>query len=289
MNYSAQDVSAVVCTMNSIKSIEVCLQSLRDCGVGEIIVVDANSRDGTRQIADNFADKVITDPGVGLGVARNLGIAQSQGFLVLNFGSDNVISAPELEKMIYALSSESLAGVSAQTRVQGTDYLAQGLNTWWQSRFRSGPASVIGTPSLFMGQMLRDNPFNTSRQFSDDSELCERWSKKFGAKFSISDAVVQEVGKSSWSEIARRCRMYGYSDYENFAQGRKLDWSTPRKIKSFVHPLKVDFLQPLTRLPLRVAFKTLPFFAAFTSMRYGAWIRTTLVKDKLTVEETKLK
>ncbi len=52
MQYTPQDISAVVCTMNSIKSIHMCLQSLHNCGVGEIIVVDANSKDGTRQVID---------------------------------------------------------------------------------------------------------------------------------------------------------------------------------------------------------------------------------------------
>jgi len=275
MNYSAQDVSAVVCTMNSIKSIEVCLQSLRNCGVGEIIVVDANSHDGTRQIAVNFADKVITDPGVGLGVARNLGIAQSQGSLVLNFGSDNVVSPPELEKMIYALSSESLAGVSAQTRVQGNDYLAQSLNNWWRARFKIGRAVVIGTPSLFRGQLLRENGFATSRRFSDDSELCERLSQQFGSQFAISEAVVYEVGKHEWREITQRCQIYGYSDFENFSAGSQLGWSLTRKIKSVMHPLKVDFIQPLNKLTFIEGVKTAPFLASFTAMRYAGWFRAS--------------
>jgi len=278
VEYTPRDISAVVCTMNSIKSIEVCLQSLRDCGVGEIIVVDANSQDGTRQIVDKFADQVLTDPGVGLGVARNLGIAKSQGSLVLNFGSDNVIIPSELGKMVEALSSKKLAGVSAQTRVQGDDYLSQSLNIWWQTRFKSGPAKVIGTPSLFLGQMLRDNPFDTSRQFSDDSELCERWSQEFGARFAISEAKVREVGKNTWSEITQRCHIYGYSDYENFTQGSQLGWSSTRKIKSVLHPFKVDFVQPLAQLSFKDAAKSAPFLAAFTSMRYAAWIRTTRAK-----------
>jgi len=276
VEYTPRDISAVVCTMNSIKSIEVCLQSLRDCGVGEIIVVDANSQDGTRQIVDKFADQVLTDPGIGLGVARNLGISQSKGSLVFNFGSDNVIRKSDLERMIQTLSSQNLAGVSAQTRVKGRDYLAQCMNAWWQTRFQAGPAHVIGTPSLFVGEVLRENPFDTSRQHSDDSELCERWSREFGAQFAISEAIVYEVGKNEWSEVALRCRNYGFSDYEIFSEGSTKQWTRSRKIQSLLHPFKVDFVQPVTELKPRAAVQVAPFLAAFTTLRYTAWARKAI-------------
>ncbi|MCX6393513.1 MAG: glycosyltransferase, partial [Solirubrobacterales bacterium] len=69
------DVAAVVCTMNSISGIEKCLVSLREAGVGELVVVDAASTDGTLEVADRMADQVLADPGTGLGRARNLGVA----------------------------------------------------------------------------------------------------------------------------------------------------------------------------------------------------------------------
>ena len=53
-----RDVSAVVCTMNSISGIRACLTSLRDAGVGQIVVVDANSTDGTREVSQELADLV---------------------------------------------------------------------------------------------------------------------------------------------------------------------------------------------------------------------------------------
>ena len=55
------EVSAVVCTKNSIASVGPCLQSLRNAGTGEIIVVDASSTDGTHALADSLADRVLQD------------------------------------------------------------------------------------------------------------------------------------------------------------------------------------------------------------------------------------
>lgn len=270
------DVSAVICTMNSIESIQACLASVRAAGVGEIIVVDALSTDGTREVAESLADLVLTDPGTGLGNARNVGIAMTTKSLILNMGSDNVMPPHQLEVMISTLVDGNYAGVSARTVIEGNDYVSRGLNAWRTGRFIPGPAAVIGTPTLFRGQMLRDNPYDPTRRFSDDSELCERWAKDFSAKFAISQAFVQEIGKTTWPEVRIRARMYGVSDSEVFRSGRASGWSTGRKISSLTYPARMDFLRPLTILPIVESIVSAPFLAAFTTLRYAAWAKTSL-------------
>ena len=270
------DVSAVICTKNSIASIQACLQSLEDSEVGEIIVVDASSTDGTRSIADSLADLVLEDPGTGLGQARNIGIAASSKDFILNMGSDNVMPPGQLQRMLMGLSEESVAGVSAQTRIAGSGYVAFGLNTWRSGRFRPGPASVIGTPTLFRGDLLRASPFNPDRSFSDDSELCERWHRDFNSQFAISDAYVYEQGKVSWNELWVRCRMYGISDAEVFSGGRDSGWPVSRQIRSLAHPLTADVIEPITHTPITKAVGALPFLVAFASMRYAGWANAAL-------------
>lgn len=274
MPWHPSDVSAVVCTLDSIAGIERCLASLRAAGVGELIVVDAGSRDGTRAIAEGMADAVLDDPGTGLGNARNVGIAATSGALVLNMGSDNVMPGGQLEVMIADLEARGVQGVSAQTVIEGDDYLSRGLNAWRSGRFRPGPAAVIGTPTLFLGDLLRAHPFDTTRRFSDDSELCERWARDLGARFAISDAHVLEVGKTSWEEIVARCRMYGISDEEVFRIGRASGWDLPRQGTSLLHPARADFVGPISRLPPVEAISSAPFLAAFAAMRYFYWLRT---------------
>jgi len=276
MAWSSGDVSVVVCTLDSIGGIERCLTSLRDRGVGELIVVDAGSTDGTREVADRLADRVLEDPGTGLGNARNVGIAHTSKPLILNMGSDNVMPIGQLQQMIDDLEELGVQGVSARTEIEGTDYVSRGLNAWRTGRFVPGPAAVIGTPTLFVGDLLRTHPYDPTRRFSDDSELCERWAREFGARFAISNAYVLEVGKASWDEVVVRCRMYGISDEEIFSLGRDSGWSLLRQAESLVHPAKVDFVEPVTRLQPGEALVAAPFLAAFTSMRYFYWGRAHL-------------
>jgi glycosyltransferase involved in cell wall biosynthesis len=277
------DVSVVICTKNSIASIQACLQSLKDSGVGEIIVVDASSTDGTRAIADSLADLVLEDPGTGLGQARNVGIAKSSKDFILNMGSDTVMPPGQLQRMLATLTKESVAGVSAQTRIAGSGYIAFGLNTWRSGRFRHGPASVIGTPTLFRGDLLRASPFNPDRSFSDDSELCERWHRDFNATFAISDAYVFEKGKVSWNELWVRCRMYGISDAEVFSSGRDSGWPVSRQIRSLTHPFKADVIEPITHTPITKAAGALPFLLTFASLRYAGWAQEALKRRTTTV------
>lgn len=272
---SPADVSAVVCTLNSVTGIERCLLSLRQAGVGELIVVDAASTDGTRAIADRLADLVLEDPGTGLGNARNIGIACTTKPLILNMGSDNVMPPGQLAYMISALENGGFQGVSARTTIPGGSYLARGLNAWRAGRFIPGPAAVIGTPTLFDGALLRAHPYDASRRFSDDSELCERWAREHGARFAISEAIVEEIGKTSWDEVRVRCRMYGISDEEVYRAGVASGWGLCRRLISIGHPLRVDLLQPASRIPMRQAVSALPFLAAFTVMRYAAWAKSS--------------
>jgi hypothetical protein len=186
-------------------------------------------------------------------------------------GSDNVMPQGQLQGMINFKSGSNFDGVSAQTLIEGSDYLSQGLNSWRRGRFRPGRAAVIGTPSLFTGDLLRRNPYDPSRRFSDDSELCERWTRDLDATFAISNAYVEEIGKTSWDELVVRCRMYGISDEEVFSRGRESGWSIQRQIKSLTHPARVDFVEPITQLTPLDAVKSMPFLAAFTVMRYAFW------------------
>lgn len=270
---SNSSVSAVICTKNSISGISECIQSLRAEDVGEVIVVDAHSTDGTAEVALELADKLVTDPGTGLGNARNMGIAKSTKEFILNMGSDNVMPPGQLGRMLDYLTEGDFHGVSAQTKVIGSGFTARGLNAWREGRFQSGPRNVIGTPTLFPTYILKAHPYDPSAVFSDDSELCQRWKEIFQARFAISDAYVYEIGKNSWNEVVTRCKMYGASDHEIFAKGKKSGWSPKRKYQSILHPLTSDFLTPIRNLPIQESIVNTPFLALFAALRYRYWIQ----------------
>jgi len=273
MENKLSEVSVVVCTWNAESIIENCLLSLRKNKIGEIIVVDASSVDRTREIATKYADTILTDPREGLARARNIGIAKTKGKYVLNFGSDNVLPEGALSGMLKWLIEYNFSGVSAITHLKNSQesYLAKAMNWYKQARFYPGERGVIGTPTLFRADLLKKHPYDDKMGWSDDSDLCDRLRLK-GHRFAISDTLVLEVGSETLKSIIYRWKGYGRSDWEIYKKNSKT-WSLSRKLKSFLHPLRVELIQPFLRTKGSTRVNLLPFLFLITGVRYFSWAK----------------
>ena len=191
----------MVCSKNSENSIEKCLQSLKRNFVKQIILVDGNFTDDTLKIAKKYCTKILFDKGTGLGAARNLGVKNTNCKYILNCGSDNVMTSNSIKKMVAALIKNKATAVSCLTHVCGTNYLSKAMNMYRKNRYSTGKKSIIGTPALFVGNILRKNNFNIYCTHSDDSELCERLNKKQLGTFYVCNAKVLEIGTSNFESI----------------------------------------------------------------------------------------
>ena len=271
---TARDVTAVVCTWDAVENIQACLQSLKDDGVEEIILVDASSTDGTREVAEPFVDQIVTDPRKGLAVARNLGIAVATRPYVLNFGPDNVVAPGSINAMLTYMIEGGFAGVSAATVLAGPGYWTWATDLYKRARFYPGPRAVIGTPTLFATKMIQDIPYDDIMSWSDDSDLCFRWGQ-LGHTFAISDVEVQEFGVTTFGAIWLRYRMYGKSDFETWRKYAP-EWSLARKGLSLLHPFKSDLLLPFLRIPSWKRVAALPFLIMITAVRYAFWVKYAL-------------
>lgn len=102
-------ISAVILTRNEAKNIERCLRSVQ--WVDEIVVTDAESTDGTAEIAKNFGAKVIIHPWEGAGAQYALGTAHATGNWMLVVDADEEVT-PELANAIQGVitSPDSLDG-----------------------------------------------------------------------------------------------------------------------------------------------------------------------------------
>lgn len=96
-------ISVIVPTYCEEEHIERCLRSLRaqrfDKRRFEIIVVDSNSPDHTRELAAKYAHQVLNVKARGVGKARNAGAAVAQGELLLFVDADSVLDPGFLAAM----------------------------------------------------------------------------------------------------------------------------------------------------------------------------------------------
>lgn len=98
------DASVIVCTYNRAASLHDTLQALRALHVPsdrswEVVVVDNNSRDGTRELVCSMQRewpllRYEFEPRQGLSYARNRGVAAARGNVLL-FTDDDVLPEPE--------------------------------------------------------------------------------------------------------------------------------------------------------------------------------------------------
>ena len=85
-------ISVVVPTYNEEKNIEGCLRAIAEQTIPreyiDIIVVDGDSKDRTKEIAEGFADAFIIQTSVGVGGARNDGCMIARGGIVATTDAD---------------------------------------------------------------------------------------------------------------------------------------------------------------------------------------------------------
>ena len=269
-----KSLGAVVCTLNSEASIEACLRSLISARVDQIVIVDGGSTDRTIEIFHSLGLNYLTDPGKGLGLARNIGVEALHTDLALIVGSDNIFSEDTIVAMKHKLD-EGFLGVSCRTKVISRGYLSFCLNSMWGAKIQPGNKNYIGTPQLFERKLLIDFPFSLINSFSDDTELCSRLIASLNGSFFTVPNFCEELGKSNFVELRKRYQIYGLSDWEIYTQNSKI-WGLRRKLSSLLHPLRTEFLTYIRHQSLLNSLITLPILLCVTFFRYQSWIRKSI-------------
>jgi glycosyltransferase involved in cell wall biosynthesis len=108
-------VSVVVPTYQESKRIEAFLaqftrQTLPRTDY-EIIVVDGDSRDGTRELATRYADRVITQTSPGIGGARNDGVRIATADVIATTDADCRLPARWLEHIVHDFEDPEVVAV----------------------------------------------------------------------------------------------------------------------------------------------------------------------------------
>ncbi len=118
-------ISVIIPAYNAAQIIGECLEALlhqsMDQADYEVIVVDDGSTDGTDEIARAHGVRVFSQPNQGPTTARNQGVAQAGGDILLFTDADCVPAETWIEEMVKPLSDPEVVGVKGAyaTRQQG--------------------------------------------------------------------------------------------------------------------------------------------------------------------------
>ena len=134
------DVSIIVPAYNAARTIGACLEGLIRQTVPreryEIIVVDDGSRDETREMAGKHRVHLIVQPHQGPAAARNRGVAEAKGELVLFTDADCVPAQSWVEKMVRAFDDAQVMGVKGAYRTRQKGIIPRFVQCEYEHRYR---------------------------------------------------------------------------------------------------------------------------------------------------------
>ena len=119
-------VSVIVPTYNSSQFLGACLDSIKNQSYKniELIVVDNNSTDNTKEIAKKYTDKVF-NKGPERCTQRNFGVDQASGEYVAIIDSDMKLSENVTAECVEQMQKEGVAGVVIPEESFGEGFWAQ--------------------------------------------------------------------------------------------------------------------------------------------------------------------
>ncbi len=119
-------VSVIIPTYNSSRTIEKCLQSVKDQTYKniELIVVDNNSTDNTKEIARKFTDLVF-NKGPERSAQRNFGAKQAKGDLLLIHDSDIYFHPESVSECVDLVTSQNADAVILPEKSIGEGFWTQ--------------------------------------------------------------------------------------------------------------------------------------------------------------------
>ena len=119
-------VSIIITTKNSSRTLEKCLQSVKNQSYKniELIVVDNNSRDMTKEIAQKYADKVF-NLGPERSTQRNFGAKVSKGKYLLTHDCDIYFHKDSIKECVDLIEKEQCQAVILSQKSIGVGFWAK--------------------------------------------------------------------------------------------------------------------------------------------------------------------
>lgn len=171
--------SIIIPTLNEETTLEFTLNSIPTSSRLEIIVVDGNSQDRTREIAYTRTSQVYISP-PGRARQMNLGAQKAQGKILLFLHADSMIPAGGLEAISKALEDPQVIGGAFRLRINATGWGYRLIA--WGANLRT---RLLGLPYGDQGIFIRRKIFQKMGGFQEiplmeDIDLVRRM-KKIGS------------------------------------------------------------------------------------------------------------
>jgi glycosyltransferase involved in cell wall biosynthesis len=201
-------VSVVVPTFNSGKTLETCLRSIQNQRYKdtELIIVDAFSKDNTRQVAGKFMDSILL-LAAERSPARNLGARQARGRYVFFIDSDMELTPNVIEECVALSVFRSADAVIVPEESVGQSYVAKCKRL--EKAMRMGEA--YGEAARFFKKRAFEfvGGYNENLVIGEDFELTQRLREVGFTIGRCSSTIRHHEGHVSVRKLAAKLYYYG--------------------------------------------------------------------------------
>lgn len=200
-------VSVIVPTYNSSHCLAACLRSICNQSYKniELIVVDNNSKDNTKEIAKSFTKKVF-NRGPERSAQRNYGVSISSGKYVAIIDSDMELSTDVIQACVAEIESKSeMAGV-----VIPEESFGEG---WWASCKKLERSFYVGVPWMEAARFFSKADFEKVGGYNEAMVSGEDWdlSQRVGGTGRISriyEFILHNEGRISLTKTINKKYYY---------------------------------------------------------------------------------
>lgn len=279
-NAPVSNVSIIIIAKNEGDAIEQCLKSMFNQSVlpQEVIVVDGHSTDNTLEIVRKYPARIIEETGhPSPSNARNLGVQNAKGEIVLVIGADAELDRDCIKNMLPYFDDPKVIVVVPKLEIRLHTRVEKIQKLWFygtRSRFRTPHGT--GSSIQFIRKAIYDEvKFDSSIGFGDDSDFRRRMLKQYGQTHKIirsEDSKVLVDLPHTLGEIKTQYIWYGRSSRKYYSRYHAPD--TLLRLGSLLMPFILLILAAINIFYWNAIYLTIPVFILFVARNLIICIRS---------------
>jgi len=220
-------VSVIITTKNEIRNIENCLKSLSSQTYKniELIVVDNNSTDKTKNVAKNYTS-LIFNKGPERSAQRNFGAKKAKGKYLLFIDADMILSENVIKECVEKINDKIKAIIIPEKSI-GEGY--------WAKCKALERTFYIGDSSIEAARFFENNIFREVGGYDEKITGPEDWDlpQKVKTKYKIgriNSFIIHNEGKVSLVSLLKKKHYYGFNVSKYFQNNHPLRLTTQQVI-----------------------------------------------------------
>jgi glycosyltransferase involved in cell wall biosynthesis len=216
-------VTVAVPVHNGEKTLQNCIVALKRQNIPsdsyEILVVDDGSTDGTVLSVQNFQVKLISQPHLGAGAARNAAIREAKGLWLAFTDADCIPSRTWLSRLLLAVENKNirvlgaagqLIGIGSRTAPARYFDLSDSFNVEKHLSHPVYPYALLGNVMYFRQALLDVGGIDQRYDHYFGPDLHDRLLQTYGGEFYyVPHAVVFHRNPSTWRSFFIQQYRYG--------------------------------------------------------------------------------